>query len=222
MAQGFAGSRARFALVIGAALFCLAAARYGLERRRRPSADLKGARQTADITVRISEGAVQRFAEAAFPIHLRGKETVKVSAPLVGTVGMQVPWTAVARDPQIRIRKGEGTFTAKVTVTSSGMKCKDTISGKLKAEWSPRRKAIVVKVTEARLNLRLRRGGQVLSAGAVDVSDRVPTFVLPVQFSDPVVRVGKKRIRMRTRPRVALEEGAVVVESDLTFRKSGR
>lgn len=200
-------------LASAAVVFCLADAQPGSESSR------PFAVRTPDLVLRVSEAALQRFAQAAQPFTLQGRESVKVSAPVIGTVSMEVPWTGVVTNPRITVRANQQLFASDVTVKAGPLQYHDTITGRLEASWDDRARAIVVRVKEAKLNVRL---GQGAPTAAVDVSDRVPAFVLPVQFADPSVEVEQKSIRVRTQPKMSFEDGALVVTSDLLFEPEGR
>ncbi|MFQ5904702.1 MAG: hypothetical protein ACE5JO_13535 [Candidatus Binatia bacterium] len=169
-----------------------------------------------DITITLSQETVGRFAQIVMPVTLRGTETVSVSAPILGTIQVNVAWVAVASNPKIAIKRDAATFDADVTVRASPLQYKDKVHGSLNATFDKRRNQVVIKVKQAFLNLRVQQAG-VGTVTKVDVTDRLPNFEIPVAFPAPILKVGKRTVRVETDPKVIFGDGLVIITSKINF-----
>ena len=176
-----------------------------------PAAEEKQAKQEElpDITIIVSRETLQRFAQIAMPLRLRGTKSAKIKAPVVGSIGVKVPWTAIVNNPEISIKNGKALFDADVVITSGPLRYKDKVHGHLEAAYDRKNNRIVTIVKGAVIALNVRRGG-VRGAIKLDISERLPEVQLPVALPEPMLKIQKKTVHLTYDPSFTFAEDANV------------
>jgi hypothetical protein len=168
----------------------------------------------ADVVCRLSEKAVQQFADLVFPMPVSG--TKKMSAlPLgggFGGLGGEVRWTADVSKPVIRITAAERTFTATVKANAGGITWSGEVKGVLDIDYDAKDKVLVVRVRNAIVPLSIGPVGV-----PIDVSQEVPTFRFSVALPEITIPEKRSVVRVAADPDIRFEDGAVVVSSDVKF-----
>jgi hypothetical protein len=170
--------------------------------------------RAADVVCRLSEKAVQQFADVVFPMQVSGSK--KISAlPLgggFGGLGGEVRWTADVSKPVIKITAAERTFTATVKANASGITWTGEVKGTLDIDYDAKDKVLVVRVRDAIVPLSV---GPV--SVPIDVSQEVPTFRFSVALPEITIPERRRIVRVDADPEIRYEDGAVVVSSDVKF-----
>jgi len=160
-----------------------------------------------DVVCRISEAAVQKFADVVFPMEISGTKKL-AGAALAGGV----PWTAKVTQPKISVGKGQRTFVAHVRAQAAGVTWEGDVQGKLLIDYDAKKNLLTVRVRDAIVPI---------DAGIVkvdlDVSDDLPVFAFSVAMPEASMPDRKKVIRAQTAPIIEFEDGAVLVKSDVRF-----
>jgi len=173
---------------------------------------------SAEVVCRVSENAVQRFADIVFPMQVSGTKKV-ASLPLgggLGGLGGEIRWTAEVTKPVIRITAAERTFVASVKANAGGVTWAGEVRGKLDINYDPKAKVLVIRVRDAIAPLSIGP----LSV-PVDVSEEVPTFRFSVALPEIMIPEKRSVVRVEANPEIRFEDGAVVVSSDVLFRVKG-
>jgi hypothetical protein len=175
------------------------------------------ATRAADVFCRISEKAVQQFADLVFPMQVSGAKKIG-SLPLggLGGLGGEVRWTADVSKPVIRITAAERTFTATVKANAGGITWSGEVKGTLDIAYDSKGKALVVRVRDAIVPLSV---GPV--SVPIDVSQEVPTFRFSVALPEITIPEKRRVVRVEADPDIRFEDGAVVVSSDVKFELKG-
>lgn len=168
-----------------------------------------GSRGTAgeDVVCRISEAAVQKFADVVFPMDISGTKKI-AGAALAGGV----PWQAKVSKARITVGKDARTFVAHVRAQAAGVTWEGDVQGKLKIDFDAKTNMLTVRVRDAIVPI---------DAGIMkvelDVSDDLPAFGFSVAMPQASMPDRKKVFRVETSPTIGFEDGAVLVKSDVTF-----
>lgn len=170
--------------------------------------------QAADVVCRLSEKAVQQFADLVFPMQVSGTKKIS-SLPLggaLGGLGGEVRWTADVSKPSIKITPGERTFRATVKANAGGITWTGEVKGTLDIDYDARAKVLVVRVRDAIVPLSV---GPV--SVPIDVSQEVPTFRFSVALPEITIPEKRQVILVDANPDIRYEDGAVVISSDVRF-----
>lgn len=173
---------------------------------------------SAEVVCRVSEKAVQRFADLVFPMQVSGTKKV-ASLPLgggLGGLGGEIGWTAEVTKPVIRITAAERTFVASIKAKAGGVTWAGEVKGKLDINYDPKAQVLIIRVRDAVAPLSIGP----LSV-PVDVSEEVPTFRFSVALPEIMIPEKRSVVQVEANPEIRFEDGAVVVSSDVLFRVKG-
>jgi hypothetical protein len=164
-----------------------------------------------EVECRISQQAVQRFAEVVFPMEIAG--TKKLSGQALGASLMgDVKWTAVVSKPVITLNKSKRRFKAAVTARAAGVTWSGDVEGSLDIRFDAKQSSLVVGVSDTVVPI---------NAGFVtfdlDISEDVPEFVFSVAMPEVTIPEKRQVVRVKAEPAIAFEDGAVVLRTDLGF-----
>lgn len=165
-----------------------------------------------DMTCRIGQSAVQKFATAVFPMEFEGTKTVGVNI-LGAEVTQDVPWRAIVSNPVITIGQQDRTFSADVVVESGGLTWNGRVDGKLNIEYVQKKRVVLIKVVDAIVPVTL--GPLTMQ---IDVAKEIPDLPFSVALPDMVIPFRGHKIAVLTRPRLTFVEGAIVVGTETAFR----
>jgi hypothetical protein len=165
-----------------------------------------------DIVCRISQRAVQKIVDAAFPMDFKGTKEIK--APF--GVKVDASYKVKVDDAKIDLREDEQAFTARVAGQAKGFPTAGKVNGKLVISYDQDRKSVIVRVVEAFYPV---------AAGplnfTLDVTEDIPEFIIPLALPDIDLDIRGGRVKLSTEPMLTCTDGAIVVTSELICRPSG-
>ena len=160
-----------------------------------------------DVVCRISEAAVQKFADVVFPMEVSGTKKI-AGAALAGGV----PWKATVSKARISVGRDARTFVAHVRAQAAGVTWEGDVQGKLQIDYTAKTNMLTVRVRDAIVPI---------DAGIIkvdlDVSDDLPVFGFHVAMPEASIPERKKKFRVESAPTIEFEDGAVLVKSDVRF-----
>lgn len=166
-----------------------------------------------DIVCRISERAVQKIVDAAFPMDFKGTKEIKA----VFGVKVDASYKVKVDDAKIDLREDEQAFTARVAGQAKGFPTAGKVNGRLVISYDQDKKAVIVRVVEAFYPV---------AAGplnfTLDVTEDIPEFIIPLALPDIDLDIRGGRVKLSTEPMLTCTDGAIVVTSELICRSSGR
>lgn len=174
------------------------------------------AASAGDVDCRISQRAVQKFADFVFPMTIKGTKSLG-GAGLGASIAGSIAWKATISKPRLTITRDARLFESHAVVEAAGINWTGTVKGKLAIEYIAKTRQLVVKVQDAIVPLNLG-----LVKVDVDVSQDVPPFIFNVALPEVMVPDSRTPVRINAAPAITFEDGAVVLSSDVDFTKVGR
>lgn len=164
-----------------------------------------------DIVCRISENAVQKIVNAAFPMTFEGTKEIKAAFG----VKVDAPYKVKVDAPKIDLREDEQAFEARVAGQAKGFPTTGKVKGKLVISYDQDRKSVIVRVVEAFYPV---------AAGplnfTLDVTEDIPEFIIPLALPDIDLDIRGGRVKLSTEPTLTCTDGAIVVTSEMICRPS--
>lgn len=174
-----------------------------------------GIENKPSIEIHVDGSIIQRIAELASPIRLKGVQKSPVG---------NVPWVAIITNPAINFSNEAVTFVAdcQVEVAANAgpikvpIKMRQQLTGKLEPHYLKKKNRIIIKPVDVILKSNPKdQTGQVL--GMLDLNGMIPDFEIPVYLPRPQFKINKKTIKIAIDPKFEFVESGLRITTAVEF-----